>query len=60
VEKYKTVKEIAKEFGVTSTSVRNWIKAGLQYKTERVVGIKPRMVIKPSDVKKYLGLGIGA
>ena len=60
MESYKTVKEIANEFGVTNTSVRNWIKSGLKYKTEKVVGVKPRMVIRPSDVRRHLGLGIGA
>jgi len=50
----KTVEEIAKIFGVTGMGVRTWIKKGLPYKIEKVVGIKPRMVIDVEDVKKFL------
>lgn len=52
----KTVAEIAKLFGVTTMGVRTWLKKGLPYKTEKVIGIKPRMVINPEDVKKFLKL----
>lgn len=55
---YKTITEIAKIYGVTTMGVRYWIKNGLPYKTEKVIGLKPRIVINPEDVDKYLKLGI--
>lgn len=51
-----TVSEIAEHFGVTPVSVRNWIAKGLKTETERVIGIKPRMVVSIEDVEKFLGL----
>ncbi len=57
-EKLKTVTQIAKEFGYTETSVRKWLKNGLSHKIEKVQKIKPRIVIDPIDVKKYLNIGI--
>ena len=54
--KLKTVAEIAAEFGVTSMGVRYWIKKGLKTSTEKVVGIKPRIVINPDDVREFLKL----
>ena len=58
MEKLKTVAEIAAEFGVTSMGVRYWIKKGLKTSTEKVVGIKPRIVINPDDVREFLQMGI--
>ena len=52
----KTVAEIAAEFGVTTMGVRYWIKNGLKTSTEKVVGIKPRIVINPDDVREFLKL----
>ena len=52
----KTVKEIAEMFGVTKAGVYYWIKEGLPYQEERVIGIKPRKVIDPQDVKDFLKL----
>ncbi len=54
MEKLKTVAEIAAEFGVTSMGVRYWIKKGLKHKTEKVIGIKTRIVINPDDVREFL------
>jgi len=51
-----TVKEIAELYGVTDMGVRTWIKKGLPYTIEKVIGIKPRKVINPEDVKKFLNL----
>ena len=56
MEKLKTVAEIAAEFGVTTMGVRHWIKRGLKTSTEKVVGIKPRTVINPDDVREFLKL----
>lgn len=56
--KLKTVAEIAAEFGVTTTGVRYWIKNGLKTSTEKVIGIKPRLVINPDDVREFLQIGI--
>ena len=58
MSKYKTVKEIAEMFNVTPPSVRFWIKNGLKHKTEKVIGIKPRVVIDPKDVEDYLKIGV--
>ena len=56
MKKLKTVAEIAAEFGVTTMGVRYWIKNGLKTSTEKVVGIKPRMIINPDDVREFLKL----
>jgi hypothetical protein len=53
---YKTVKEIAQMYGVTTSGVRYWISKGLPFKVEKVVGVKPRKVIHPDDVPVFLGL----
>ena len=49
----KTVQEIATMFGVSSVAVRNWLKDGLPYQKEKVIGIKTRTVIEPADVYNY-------
>ena len=54
----KTVAEIAAQFGVTTMGVRYWIKKGLKISTEKVVGIKPRIVINPDDVIEFLQIEI--
>ena len=51
-------KEISEIFNVTTMGVRYWIKNGLPYKVEKKIGLKPRKVIDPEDVKKYLNEGI--
>ena len=51
-----TVKEISEMFGVTTMGVRYWVKNGLKYKIEKVIGIKPRIVIDPKDVIEFLGI----
>ena len=56
MEKLKTVAEIAAQFGVTTMGVRYWIKKGLKTSTEKVVGIKTRIVINPDDVREFLKL----
>jgi len=56
MEKLKTVSEIAAQFGVTTMGVRYWIKKGLKTSTEKVVGIKTRIVINPDDVREFLKL----
>lgn len=48
-----TVQETADRFGVSVTSVMNWMKDGLPYEIEKVIGIKARAKINPDDVKKY-------
>jgi len=52
-KKLYTVSEIARLYCVSSVAVRNWLKGGLRYKKEKVVGIKTRMVIDPKDVDEY-------
>lgn len=48
-----TVREISDKFGVTPTSVMKWMKDGLPYTIEKIIGLKPRAVIDPEDVIKY-------
>ena len=53
----RTVKEIAEYFGVTSMAVRHWLKnKNIPYEIEKVIGIKPRIIIDIEDVKKALNL----
>ena len=58
MNKMKTVREIAEDYQVTEIAVRKWLKKGLPYKIEKVIGIKPRIVIDPKDVEQFLKLGI--
>lgn len=45
----KTIKEIANKYNVTTMAVRNWIKKyGIPTNYERVIGVKPRIVINES------------
>ena len=57
MENKKTVREIAELYKVTTSGVRYWIDNGLPYEIEKVIGIKPRMVINPKDVDEFLNLG---
>jgi len=43
-------------FGVTRAGVYYWLKEGLPYEKERVLGIKERKVIDPKDVEEFLKL----
>ena len=51
-----TVREIANKFDVTPAGVYYWISNGLPFITEKVIRRKPRKVIDPKDVEKFLGL----
>ena len=53
-----TVKEIAEIYGVTDMAVRLWIKKGLQYKTEKVLRLRPRKIIDIKDVDNFLKIGV--
>ena len=55
---FKTVKEIAEIYGVTDMAVRLWIKKGLQYKTEKVLRLRPRKIIDIKDVDNFLKIGV--
>jgi len=57
VNKFKTVQEIATIYDVTRAGVYYWIDNGLKYETEKVIGLKPRKVIDPAEVDKFLNLG---
>lgn len=56
--KYYTVAEIADNFKVSETAVRKWIEKGLKYKTERVLGLRERKILKIEDVEKFLNRGV--
>ena len=52
-----TNKEVAARYGVTTTAVRHWIKGKkIPYEYQKVVGIKPRIIVKLEDVEKALNL----
>jgi hypothetical protein len=51
-----TIAETAERFNVTVTGVRYWISKGLKFEVEKVIGIKPRMIIDPDDVYEFLGI----
>jgi transposase-like protein len=54
MEEFKTVSQVAKDYNVTDMAVRNWIKKGLKFKIEKVIGVKPRKIISTKDVKNFL------
>ncbi len=56
MNKKLTVAEIAARYEVTPMGVRYWIKKGLPYEMEKVIGVKPRKVIDPDEVDKFLNL----
>ena len=49
----KTVRELADLYNVTTVTIRNWLKDGLPYDYEKIIGIRTRMVINEKDVEKY-------
>ena len=53
----KSIKEIAEHFNVTTMAVRYWIKEkNIPYSIQKVIGIKPRMMLKIEDVENALNL----
>ncbi len=51
-----TVKQTAELFNVSRAAVYLWIKNGLPYEKEKIIGLKERAKIDPEDVKKHLRL----
>ena len=52
-----TIKQVAEEFKVTTMAVRHWIKTkNIPYEYERVIGLKPRIVVDIKDVYSALGI----
>jgi len=49
-----TVYEAAKKYKVTPLTIRNWIKDGVPFEVEKVIGIRPRMKVNTDDIEKYL------
>ena len=58
MNEHKTVPEIAEMYNVHRQAVYLWLRKGLPFKVEKVVGIKPRKVILPADVDEFLKIGI--
>lgn len=48
-----TVKDVCKIYNITKRSVYNWIKEGLPYKQEKVIGKKTYMIIDQNDIDKF-------
>ena len=57
--KMYTVAEVSELLGVSTMAVRLWIKKGLKTETEKVIGLKPRMVIDLNEVYKFVGVKHG-
>ena len=54
-----TVRELSEKYGVSISAVRYWIRdKKIPYEIERVIGKRPRMVLKLEDVEKALNVGI--
>ena len=58
MEGYFTINQMAKRFNVTGITIRNWIKKGLKYRKEKIIGKKERMIVSIKDVDKFLNLGV--
>ena len=50
----KTLQEIADHFGVTYTTVSNWVGQGLKFETKRKIGKKPFKVTTIKNVESFL------
>lgn len=55
---YLTVSELSKKYKISGTAVRKWLDNGLKYEIEKVIGVKPRKIVKIKDVENYLNLGV--
>ena len=53
MSKLFTIQEIAEKFGVTHMAVRLWIKKGLPFQKEKIIGTKTRMIVDPKDVVEF-------
>lgn len=51
-----TAKEIADIYQVTVQAVYYWVRNGLPFQKERVLGIRERITFKLKDVEKFLNL----
>ena len=51
-----TAKEIADVYQVTVQAVYYWVRNGLPFQKERVLGIRERITFKLKDVEKFLNL----
>lgn len=49
-----TVRELAEVYGVSKSAVRLWLKAGCPHKTERIIGVKDRIVLDKKEVDNWL------
>lgn len=56
-EEYFSVAEIARREQVSTKTVYEWIKKGLNTKQEHVAGLKYRQVVMESDLDNFLGRG---
>ena len=51
-----TAKEISDMYQVTVQAVYYWVRNGLPFQKERVLGIRERITFKLKDVEKFLNL----
>ena len=57
-EPYISIQKISNNFKVSEVAVRKWVKKGLPHRKEKIIGRRARIVIRKSDVKKFLKLGL--
>ena len=50
----KTIKEVAKLYDVSENTIRKWIRDGMSHRVEKVIGIRPRIVLDIADISRYL------
>jgi predicted DNA-binding protein YlxM (UPF0122 family) len=48
-----SVQEISKMYGVTKAAVYLWIKSGLPFELQKIVGVKTRKIIDVKDVEQF-------
>ncbi|HSW57587.1 MAG TPA: helix-turn-helix domain-containing protein [Dehalococcoidales bacterium] len=57
-ERTLTAQEVADIYKIAPHSVYYWVRKGLPFQEERVIGRKLRKVFKMSEVESFLKLGI--
>ena len=54
MKKHYPVHEIAGMVGVTPPTIYAWIRQGLPFRTEKIIGLRPRKIVSPADIEAFL------
>lgn len=54
MDRENTITQLAKRFGVSETTIRNWTYDGLKTKTKKVIGKRKFKIVMESDLQEYL------